>query len=266
MPFESALATGDLNAIRRCPKSDLHNHAVLGGDRAFLLQRTGGDIAPLDHKLHSMDEMHAWVGANIGPWLKGGKGRLLAYEAALVQARNDGVTRLEFGDDVWAIAQGNVTAAELTRSLEHLCSVVAPQIEWIPQVAMSRHCPVDALARWLAPFLELGTYRTLDLAGDELAQPIESFRRLYRMAKDEGLRLKAHVGEWGSADDVWRAVEELELDEVQHGIAAASSPAVMRMLADRRVRTSVRPRTSCLGASTASKRIRSANSMTQASR
>jgi hypothetical protein len=40
------------------------------------------------------------------------------------------------------------------------------------------------------------------------------------------LRLKAHVGEWGSADDVWRAVEELDLDEVQHGIAAAGSSAV----------------------------------------
>jgi len=29
------------------------------------------------------------------------------------------------------------------------------------------------------------------------------------------LRLKAHVGEWGNADSVWQAVEELELDEVQ---------------------------------------------------
>lgn len=35
------------------------------------------------------------------------------------------------------------------------------------------------------------------------------------------MRLKAHVGEWGTADDVWRAVETLHLHEVQHGIAAA---------------------------------------------
>jgi adenosine deaminase len=214
---------------------------VLGGDRAFLLQRTGRRIEPLDHKLGSMAEMHAWVETNIAPLFQGAQGRLLAYEAALVQARDDGVTRLEFGDDVWAISQGQVTAEELTRSLEHLCSVVAPQIEWIPQVAMSRHCPIDALTRWLAPFLESGAYRTLDLSGDEFAKPIESFRPLYRMAKDKGLRLKAHVGEWGSADDVWRAVEELEFDEVQHGIAAADSPAVMRMLADRRIRLNVCP-------------------------
>jgi adenosine deaminase len=62
------------------------------------------------------------------------------------------------------------------------------------------------------PFLELGAYRTLDLSGDEFAQPIETFVPLYRAAKPAGLRLKAHVGEWGTADDVQRAVEVLELD------------------------------------------------------
>ncbi len=53
-----------------------------------------------------------------------------------------------------------------------------------------------------------------------MAQPIENFKSIYRRAKKEGLRLKVHVGEWGSAEDVRRAVEELELHEVQHGISA----------------------------------------------
>jgi adenosine deaminase len=61
------------------------------------------------------------------------------------------------------------------------------------------------------------------------------------MAKAAGLRLKAHVGEWGDADSVWRAVGELELDEVQHGIAAAQSEAVMRFLADNRIRLNICP-------------------------
>jgi adenosine deaminase len=72
------------------------------------------------------------------------------------------------------------------------------------------------------------------------------FVPLYRRAKAAGLRLKAHVGEWGTADDVWRAVESLELDEVQHGIAAASSPAAMRFLADAGVRLNVCPTSNVL--------------------
>jgi len=49
------------------------------------------------------------------------------------------------------------------------------------------------------------------------------------------------VVEWGDADSVWRAVEELELDEVQHGISAADSPAAMRLLAEHRMRLNICP-------------------------
>jgi adenosine deaminase len=37
-----------------------------------------------------------------------------------------------------------------------------------------------------------------------------------------------------------QAVEVLELDEVQHGIAAAESKSVMRFLADHRIRMNLR--------------------------
>ena len=234
--FQTALESEDLNALRCCAKSDLHNHAILGGDRAFLLDRRGRDVAPLERKLGSVAEMHAWVEANIGGLFDGQEGRLLGFEVALVQARRDGV-----GDDVWAATLFEGSAEELTRELVRLHTLIAPEVEWIPQIGLSRHCPIQTLERWLAPFLALDFYRSVDLSGDELAQPSGTFKSLYRMAKAKGLRLKAHVGEWGTADDVKRAVEELELDEVQHGIAAADSPSVMRFLADHRIRLNVCP-------------------------
>jgi adenosine deaminase len=246
-PFIDALTRADLDGIRRCPKADLHNHAYLGGCKKYLLERTGHDIAPLDHKLGSMDEMHAWVAAHIKPLLRGGNGRRLAFEAALVLARDDGVTRIEFGDDVSASPGGLFTvAAQLTQSIREMVSAIAPDIEWIPLVGMMRDTSVADLTRLLDPFLELGCYRTLDLYGNEFSQPVENFRALYRRAKASGLRLKAHVGEWGTADDVWRAVEALELDEVQHGIAAATSPAIMRKLADHGIRLNVCPTSNVL--------------------
>lgn len=239
--FKEALNSADIRALRAIPKSDLHNHALAGGHRALVSEWAGRDIAPLDRPLASMAEMHAWVEARLGSLFNGPQGRLRAFEAAIVQAKYDGVARLEIGEDVWATTLFDCDASKLTSELVAVHARVAPEIEWIPQLGLSRHCPIDALTRWLAPFLELETWRSLDLSGDELAQPVERFRSLYRMARDKGLRLKAHVGEWGSADDVWRAVEELELDEVQHGIAAADSPAVMRMLADNHIRLNVCP-------------------------
>ena len=57
MEFVDALIQENLEAIRRCPKSDLHNHFVLGGSRHFLREYSGRDILPIKHPLHSMDEM-----------------------------------------------------------------------------------------------------------------------------------------------------------------------------------------------------------------
>jgi hypothetical protein len=65
-PFQTALETGDLAAIRRVPKSDLRNHFLLGGNRALVSEWAGKDIAPLDHKLGRMAEMHEWVQAQVG--------------------------------------------------------------------------------------------------------------------------------------------------------------------------------------------------------
>ena len=169
--FQEALEKGDLNALRHCAKSDLHNHGIGGGDRAFLLERTGRDIAPLNRSLSSIAGMHAWVDENVDGIFAGREGRLLAFEAALVLARRDGVTRLEIGEDVWASTLFDGSAAELTRELRQVHSRVAPAMEWIAQIGLSRHCAIGDLERWLPPFLAAGFYRTLDLSGDEFAQP-----------------------------------------------------------------------------------------------
>jgi adenosine deaminase len=235
--FQRALRAGDLDAIRRCPKADLHNHGWAGAALAAVAAILGRECATLDRRLTSMDEMHAWASehANVDP-----KFRPQLFEAAFARAAWDGVVRFELGDDVWAVTLDG-SAQDVTDMLRRAHERGAPNVEWIPQLGMSRHCRIEDIRRWMEPFLELRFYRTVDLSGDEFAQPIENFKPLYRLVKANGLRLKAHVGEWGDADSVWRAVEELELDEVQHGIAAADSPAVMRFLAAHCIRLNLCP-------------------------
>ncbi len=240
--FELALAANDIAALRASPKADLHNHIIGGGNRDAVREKTGVDVVPLDHALKSMDEMHEWAGKHISPAFAGPHGRMVGIETAFMQARLDGVTRLDGGEDVWAMTLWeNRDVARLTQTMREIHARVAPEIEWIPQMGLSRHCPIQYLMEWSAPFLELDFYQSVDLYADEFAQPIGVFKPVYRAAKAKGLRLRAHAGEWGTADDVWQAVEELELDEVQHGIAAAASPQVMRFLADNKIRLNVCP-------------------------
>jgi adenosine deaminase len=244
--FASALLGGDLQAVRACPKADLHTHGFAKADRDYVREKTGHDIEPVKVPLRSMDEMHEWAKANIADIFAGNDGRMLGIEANFVGALKDGVTRIEFGDDVWMVTQGLGSPRDLVDSIARIHARMAPEIEWIPQLGLSRHCQLSWLQKWMAPWLDLAFHKVLDLSGDELAQPIEVFQPLYRAAKNKGMRLKAHVGEWGTADDVQRAVEVLELDEVQHGIAAADSAAVMRFLADHRIRLNICPTSNLL--------------------
>jgi len=240
--FTEALWRENLEAIRKSPKADLHNHFVLGGSRKYLLKQSGRNIQPIMKPLHSMEEMHAWNAANIGHFFDTPNGRRMLIKAAFMQAKEDGVTILEIGEDVWGLgAFFNEHIDELVDAFETAHKEIAPEIELRLQIGMSRHCKIDYLEDCLSHFWGCKAFYSIDLYGDELAQPIENFIPIYRRAKIEGLRLKAHVGEWGTADDVRRAVECLELDEVQHGIAAAKDASVIRFLADNRIRLNITP-------------------------
>ena len=242
MGFADALMLGDLEAVRRYPKADLHDHFVLGGSRRYLRAQTGKDIRPITAPIRSMDEMHGWAARNLAGLSDTAEGRRTLIRAAFEQAREDGVTILEIGEDVWgleAFFHGNID--ELIEAFETAHRQIAPEIELRLQIGLSRHCDIAYLEDCLSHFWGRKEFCSIDLYGDELAQPIERFKPIYRRAKAEGLRSKAHVGEWGTADDVRRAVECLELDEVQHGIAAAEDPQVIRFLADHHIRLNITP-------------------------
>jgi hypothetical protein len=99
------------------PKTDLHNHGWAGADPAAVGEILGRWVAPLDRKLASMDEMHAWAGDHFGtidPKL-----RPLLFEAAFVRSAEDGVVRFELGDDVWLITlDGSAQSERLARVSE----------------------------------------------------------------------------------------------------------------------------------------------------
>ena len=247
MNFRQALRNRDMDQLRRVPKSDLHNHFVLGGNREYIRRTTGVRIDPIVIPLTSMDEMHQWNNVNMGGHFDNPTMRKLLIDATLVQAKADGVTVLEIGEDVWGLAKFfSNDIAELISTFHLSQSSLYPEVELRLQIGMSRHCPIDYLMLCLDQFWGRTEFYSIDLYGDELSQPIKNFVPIYRMAKENGLVLKAHIGEWGTADDVIEGVELLELDEVQHGIAAAQSRTAVRYLRDNGIRLNVAPSSNVL--------------------
>jgi len=245
--FITALKNHDLETIKLVPKSDLHNHFVLSGHREFLKQKTNLNIIPLTKPLESMDEMHKWVAENLGDHFHTSERRKLMIDAAFYQAKMDGVKILEIGEDVWGLGEYfDYDIEELVNCFKKSHQQFAPDIELRLQIGLSRHCSIPYLERCLEPFWDNDAFYSLDLYGDELSQPIENFKSIYRKAKSKGLKVKAHVGEWGSAEDVRHAVEILELDEVQHGISAVASNDVMDYLRQNHIRLNLTPTSNIL--------------------
>lgn len=79
------------------------------------------------------------------------------------------------------------------------------------------------------------------LAGAELAGRPGDFSWSFDMAREAGLRLTAHAGEWGGPDMVRDTVRDLKVERIGHGINAIDDPALCEELAERGVTLEVCP-------------------------
>ena len=79
------------------------------------------------------------------------------------------------------------------------------------------------------------------IGGDELTIPTKEFLSVYEAASAAGLHRLIHAGEIGGPEKIREAVEILRVDRVGHGIAAMHDPALMDLLADRRIPLEICP-------------------------
>lgn len=236
--FETFLQNHDLSGIRSINKSDLHNHLGRGGNINYFSSKFNLKIDPPPSKFESIYHMDEWFRENIKmkcPYIK-------RLEAGFVQAADDNISVFApcFGlDDEMTI--GGMPIEAFIDKMNSFNKELAPNTILLPELAFTRWCDVDKEYSRLDEVLSYNWFKSLDINSGELEKPIKNFKKIYRKAKDHGLRLRAHVGELGTADDVMEAVEELELDEVHHGIAAADSEFVLNWLSKHKIQLNICP-------------------------
>ncbi|MFR2755405.1 MAG: adenosine deaminase [Eisenbergiella massiliensis] len=229
-----------LNKLKEIPKSDLHNHASYGGNIMYLSDYFGVNINSLKEPFHDLREMRTWFDNNINIYCRGMKGYLKRIQAAFVQAVEDNIILLSM-----SFSKAEIDAMSGMKSfisiINGIHKRVAPSIVFMPELALQREVCSSEVLSWIDEVLEYDWFRSIDICGDENAQPIKNFIDIYRIAEKHHLMLKAHVGEFGNADDIREAVEELHLSEVHHGIAAVESVTLMRWLAKEKIQLNICP-------------------------
>ena len=210
--FIKALENNDFCEMRKIPKSDLHNHGTRGGNKRYIGDYYGITI-PKPPKFNNLHEMNQWNSENIKPFIKGKAGYEKRIEAAFIQVKLDGVKVLDMCFEIGEASEYGGSVEKMVQALKGLHNTFAADITFIPGIALGSYYPMDEISRGLEEFLAQDYFKSLDIYGEE--EDVLKFKKIFRKAKDKGLILKAHVGEFGSAELVQRAVEELELDQVQ---------------------------------------------------
>jgi adenosine deaminase len=236
--FIKALECNNADEVRKIPKGDLHNHMTRGGNKRYIEEWAGISI-PKCPKFKNLGDMNKWNAQYIKPLFQGKIGYEKRIEAAFVQAKLDGVKVLHMSVSIGEEAFYNNCIEDLVQALKRIHQCFAPEILFMPEIAFLSYTPIEETYGKISQFLEQDYFKSLDMFGDEFSVPI--FKKIYRKAKEKGLILKAHVGEFGTAELVKESVEELELDQVQHGIAAADSQSVMNWLFDNKIQLNICP-------------------------
>jgi len=81
----------------------------------------------------------------------------------------------------------------------------------------------------------------LDLAGDEVAFSARPFSPLFHKAKQAGLGVTVHAGEWKGSENIIESIEYLYAERIGHGVRAIENSDVIRFIKERNITLEICP-------------------------
>jgi adenosine deaminase len=101
--------------------------------------------------------------------------------------------------------------------------------------SVNRHESTDLAEQvaWIsAEYLDDGIV-ALDLAGNEAEFPSQPFYGIFKEARQAGLHVTIHAGEWGPAEHVREAIEELGAERIGHGVRVLDDANITALASER---------------------------------
>ena len=165
---------------------------------------------------------------------------LLAQEAFNNLVRQN-VIYTEMAFDLVRFSQAGLSMAELASTLEDIAAVAPLEVKWLADPSRD-HGPDRALelTRELIAH-QFDSLAGVTLSGRERDFPLRQFRDVFEAARDAGLGTTSHAGELLGPDAVWDAADELELDRIGHGIAAAQDQELIKYLSENAIPLEICP-------------------------
>ncbi|NLG95731.1 MAG: adenosine deaminase [Chloroflexi bacterium] len=249
MSWYPPLSTGKLNFFRSIPKVELHRH-LEGSLRLSTLheiaQAHGIDFP--DGDLRSLVQMQRGDPLTFSNFLSKFAPLRQFYRSpevieritaeAVLDAAADGITYLELR--FTPVALGRLQGYSLAEVMDWVASSAERTsaragIQTRLIASVNRHEPVELaeeVFRLAAERMDQGVVG-IDIAGNEAEFSALPFAGPAREARESGLRLTVHAGEWAGAENVRQAVEDLGAERIGHGVRVIEDPRVTALARER---------------------------------
>jgi adenine deaminase len=160
------------------------------------------------------------------------------------RARADNVIHAELFFDPQTHTARGVPMAAVVQGLSRACADAQSRLGISSALILCflRHLSEeDAFATLEAalPFRE--HFIGVGLDSSEVGHPPSKFSRVFARCRELGLRLVAHAGEEGPPAYIWEALNDLQVERIDHGVRCLEDPALVVELARRRVPLTVCP-------------------------
>jgi len=239
--LEDALVGESLDRLRKVPKTDFHNHSVFGTRFDRIQEWVGRPLRRPPSRMHSIEEMQAYSRECLRQHILSRRGIEFTADSAIRDAIQDGVKVLEMSLDAGCLTMYREGPEGFFLFVSELIAKYKDQLDFRPEIGVGKDQDPKSYIPLATQCILSGVFRSIDLYGPERAQHPAVYEKLYSSARKKGLKLKAHVGEFGDAKLVSDTLDILQLDEIQHGISAAGSVKLMRRLRRENVRLNVCP-------------------------
>ena len=238
--FIQALENKDCETLLSIPKSDVHNHIGRGCRKQWLSEKLNHVFADPPVKFDGLMGMQNWYVNEIRDYTREHDASDLRREGCFVEAQRNHLVRFAPGFAVEDIDEfGSMEAFMDFWNAMH--KKYCHEAAFEPELAFPSYGDVQKEIPQAEEYFASGFFHSIDVCCGEGYKPFDAFLPLYKIAEKNHVLKRMHVGESGTAEDVEAAVETLGLDEVHHGIHAATSPRVMKLLADRKITLNLCP-------------------------
>ena len=242
-----------IELARAIPKAELHIHieGSLEPELIFeLAQRNGVALAyPSVEALraaYAFTDLQSFLDiyyAGASVLLKAQDFHDMAW-AYFLRAKADNVIHTELFFDPQTHTARGVSMAAVIEGLSGACRKAEAELGISSALILCflRHlseedafATLDAALPYREHFIGVG------LDSSELGHPPEKFERVFARCRELGLKVVAHAGEEGPAEYMWQAIDKLQVQRIDHGVAALQDPLLMAELAYTRLPLTVCP-------------------------